>query len=207
MSVGKLKFKGSFGEKQEKNEQKIRNKVEREELAQDEQQFLEKIQEKGPAKRVVIDKPLQDGLGMIFTSGTSVHGQDTQFLKQLEAGDFLVILNEQTLEMESREILTMLNQKSLLIREAFGQDIPVFKPYQFRKKPTVEEMKSLEDRLEEKFAGVAKKIKKQKQTLEMRQKSGMWSYKTDKMAVDGELSREDLVLMRSKQSRDRHCWY
>lgn len=33
MSVGKLKFKGSFGEKQEKNELKIRNKVEREELA------------------------------------------------------------------------------------------------------------------------------------------------------------------------------
>ncbi|CAK58083.1 unnamed protein product (macronuclear) [Paramecium tetraurelia] len=195
MSLGKLKLKGQFGEKQQRNELKIRNKVEREELAQDEQLFLEKIQEKGPAKRVVIEKPLQDGMGMIFTSGTSVHGQDTQFLKQLEAGDFLVVLNEQTLEMESREILTMLNQKSLLIREPFGQDIPVFKPYQFRKKPTVEEMK------------MAKKIQKQKQTLEMRQKSGMWSYKTDKVAVDGGLSREELVLMRAKQSRDRHCWH
>lgn len=35
----------------------------------------------------------------------------------------------------------------------------------------------------------------------------MWSYKTDKMLVDGEMSREDLVLMRAKQNRDRHCWY
>jgi hypothetical protein len=35
----------------------------------------------------------------------------------------------------------------------------------------------------------------------------MWSYKTEKKAVDGELSREDLVLMRAKQSRDRHCWH
>lgn len=99
----------------------------------------------------MIEKPLQDGEGMIFTSGTSVHGQDTLFLKQIEPGDFLVVRNEQTFELESREILTMLNQRSLLIREPFSTDIPVFKQYQFRKKPTVEEMKSLEDRLDEKF--------------------------------------------------------
>lgn len=37
MSLGKLKFKGSFADKQEKNERKIRSKVEREELAEDEQ--------------------------------------------------------------------------------------------------------------------------------------------------------------------------
>lgn len=32
----------------------------------------------------------------------------------------------------------------------------------------------------------------------MRLKSGMWSYKRDKIVVNGELSREELVLMRAK---------
>lgn len=111
---------------------------------------------------------MQQGAGLIFTSRTAVHGQDTEFLKQLEPGDFLVIRNDQTFELEQREILTMLSNKSLLIREPFTMDVAVYKDYQFRKKATVEEMKSLEDRLEEKFKSVAKKIKKPKQNLEVR---------------------------------------
>ncbi|KAM3130533.1 hypothetical protein pb186bvf_017342 [Paramecium bursaria] len=207
MSSGKLKFKGKFGQKQEKLEEKVRQVVEYEQLHNEEQQFTEKIKEKGPAKRVTIEKPLQDGRGRIQTSRTAVHGQDTDFLKQLEPGDFLVVRNDRTLELESREILTLLQTKSLLIREPFSQDIAMFKEYQFRRKATVEEMKSLEDRLEDKFKQVAKKQQKEQQTLEIREKSGTWSYKTEKVKLDADLSREELVLIRSKKSRDRHCWY
>jgi hypothetical protein len=56
------------------------------------------------------------------------------------------------------------------------------------------------------FEGITKKIKKPTSTLEYRQRVGMWAYKTFKEKIDGELSREQLLELRAKKNRDKHCW-
>lgn len=42
--------------------------------------------------------------------------------------------------------------------------------------------------------------------MDVRTKKGMWSYVVRKEEVDKEASREDLLNMRSKLIKDKHCW-
>ena len=53
---------------------------------------------------------------------------------------------------------------------------------------------------------MSKKIKKPESMLEYREKTGMWGYKTVKQKFEKELTKEELLDMRAKKSRDKFCW-
>jgi hypothetical protein len=43
--------------------------------------------------------------------------------------------------------------------------------------------------------------------MDVRTKKGMWSYVVRKEEVNKEASREDLLDLRSKIIKDKHCWW
>ena len=68
---------------------------------------------------------------------------------------------------------------------------------------------SLGEEYKERLDSMSKKIKKPDQdaVLEYREKTGMWGYKTIKQKMDKEMTREQLLDMRTKKSRDKFCWF
>jgi len=58
--------------------------------------------------------------------------------------------------------------------------------------------------------GLTKKIHKNKdndkQVLEYREKKGMWSYNKVRKEVDANETREKLLDIKAKKSRDKFCW-
>jgi hypothetical protein len=51
-----------------------------------------------------------------------------------------------------------------------------------------------------------KKIQKEKQVMEVRTKKGIWSYETTRHEVGKDATREEMLMMRMKLGKDKHCW-
>eukprot|EP01017_Pseudomicrothorax_dubius_P006889 TRINITY_DN12055_c0_g1_i2.p1 TRINITY_DN12055_c0_g1~~TRINITY_DN12055_c0_g1_i2.p1 ORF type:complete len:179 (-),score=60.19 TRINITY_DN12055_c0_g1_i2:128-604(-) len=147
------------------------------------------------------------GTGRILTSKATVHGKDTKFMKELENGDKIIIMHPTTLAKEERKIKAVLSDRSLMIDEPFSSDLISFTHFDYQKKPIFKEADAtLDEQYREKLNTLSKSIQKPTSTLEYREKKGMWGYKTVTKKVEGELTREQLLDMRSKKSRDKFCW-
>jgi len=201
MSVigGQLKFKGGS-----KNLDRYRSKPAKEEESPEEEKITFN---EGPKKIEKVEFPPEDGVGRIITSGTTVHGKDTKFLTQIKSGDFIIILHPTTLQKEEREVMVALSDKSAALKSPFSSDLISFSQFEIRKKPEFKEPEEdLAEEYEEKLNKMSKKIKKPESVLEYREKTGMWGYKTVKTKLDKELTREELLDLRAKKSRDKFCW-
>ena len=100
-----------------------------------------------------IIQPVQRGQGKLITSGKAVHGTETQFNKDLEVGDFLIIENTATGEQERRKINMVLSGRSCGIEEPFTEDIMSKHDYLFQKKPSLKiKVKSVNDVIAERLA-------------------------------------------------------
>mmetsp|Transcript_29910 Transcript_29910/g.27382 ORF Transcript_29910/g.27382 Transcript_29910/m.27382 type:complete len:143 (-) Transcript_29910:290-718(-) len=134
---GKLKFKGGGAPNKKSEREKdlalARIKAQREyeelppELSSDQPAEKEK-----KIKEIKYDP--QDGTGRILTSGTTVHGKDTKFMKEIKAGDTLIIRNPSTLNREERTVIVVLSDRSLSINSAFSTDLSTYTDYEFQKK-------------------------------------------------------------------------
>jgi hypothetical protein len=197
---GKLKLKGAFQKKldqEKKNAQKDIDPLEEENLA-----FTD-----GPKELKKVEFAPEPGSGRIITSATTVHGKDTKFQTQLKQGDFIIVLHPTTLEKEEREIMVALSDKSAALKAPFSSDLISFTQFEIRKKPEFKEAgEDLEKKFEERLESMSKKIKKPEAMLEYREKTGMWGYKNVKEKFNKELTREELLDMRAKKSRDKFCW-
>eukprot|EP00826_Nyctotherus_ovalis_P008027 TRINITY_DN12072_c0_g1_i1.p1 TRINITY_DN12072_c0_g1~~TRINITY_DN12072_c0_g1_i1.p1 ORF type:complete len:214 (+),score=78.93 TRINITY_DN12072_c0_g1_i1:137-778(+) len=152
-------------------------------------------------------QPVKEGTGRIMTSLTTVHGKDTDFLKELEPGDKLIVYNDQIKEDEERLITMVLGNKSLGIKEAFTRDSAKFVEFKYQKKPVVSVEKDVEELVEEKMRKIATQPDgKQKTVVEYRKNAGPWTYKKVSEEVEGSLTREQQLDMRVKQTRDKFCW-
>ncbi len=170
-----------------------------------------------PDEKLVFDegnKPLEKivyapepGAGRLIVSSTTIHGKETKFLTQLKSGDFLIVQNPTTLQKEEKEVAVVLSDKSASLKAPFSFEIISFTQYDIKKK---EEWKapeeSLESKYEEKLQKMSKKIQKPEAVLEYREKTGMWGYKAVKTKFDKDMTREELLDMRAKKSRDKFCW-
>ena len=199
---GKLKLKGSG-----KNLDRYKKKVADEpEVPEDEKiDFNETLQEPQ-----LVEYTPENGTGRIITSSTTIHGKDTKFQVQLNNGDFLIVMNPNTLQKEERELAVVLSDKSASLKAPFSSDIVSFSQFEFRKKPELKvQDQSLGEEYKERLDSMSKKIKKPDQdaVLEYREKTGMWGYKTIKQKMDKEMTREQLLDMRTKKSRDKFCWF
>ena len=176
-------------------------------IDESELQDSDQPQRKEEEKQDIVVQPIKEGTGRIMTSLATVHGKDTEFLNELEAGDKLIIYNDQTKENEEREITMVLGKKSLGIKEPFSRDISKFTEFRYQKKPIIKVERPVEELVDEKMAKISKKIEgKKKTTIEYRKNAGPWTYKKVSEEVEGDLSREQQLNLRVKKTRDKFCW-
>ena len=151
-------------------------------------------------------QPVRKGKGRIIISHTTVHGTETEFQTELEAGDTLIIRHPDTGEREERKITMVLSNNSMGLENEFSSRIS----YEYQKKPVVEEReKEITELVQERLQNERKRDQKanSKTMVEIRGRSGMWGYKTSRQEVKGELSKEELLNMRSKKIKDKFCWF
>lgn len=108
---------------------------------------------------------------------------------------------------ERRKITMVLSNKSMGVEEPFSFTPNDKIPFKYQKKPVVKEPEKsfdefLQERMQEKKR--EKKEKKKKYTVvEVREKTGMWGYKTKKVKVKGDLSREEILDIRAQAAGDK----
>jgi len=86
-------------------------------------------------------------------------------------------------------------------------NVVTYSNFEYKKKDViVDEDMNAEEEYQEKLNNLSKKIKKPKTLLEIRTKKGMWGYKTQQEEFKGELTREEMLDLRSKDKGDKWCW-
>ena len=138
------------------------------------------------------------GTGLIFVSGTTVHGLNTKFLQELSQNDFLIIRTEKT--EEKRKVILVLSDKSACIASSFPEEINTeffIQKASIKVDPKAEENEKIEKK---------RKIEEGEKTYEIRVKRGPWTYKTDQVKSLGKLTGEDLLNVRAQRVRDKFCW-
>lgn len=148
-----------------------------------------------------------------MTSLATVHGKDTDFTRELERGDTIIVYNEKEKEEEKRKVTMVLSNKSLGIDEAFNRDISISTPFKFQKKPKrIIREKPIEELVEEEMKKISDSKREDKSTggkrvIEYRTTAGPWTYKKVTEEVDEELTKEQELDLRVKKTRDKFCWY
>ena len=146
-----------------------------------------------------------------MVSHTTIHGFKTKFQGILEPSDTLILINpepEKDQEAEERRKITMvLSNKSMGVEEPFSFTPPGKIPFKYQKKPVVNEPEKsfdqfLQERIQDKKREKKEKTKKYT-VVEVREKSGMWGYKTKKVKVKGDLSREEILDIRAQAAGDK----
>lgn len=104
--------------------------------------------------------------------------------------------------------MLILSDKSVLLEEAFEEEQTAFGPFEYRKKTLVKPPEDLEQEYKKRLEEIhrTKRIQKEKSTVEVRTKKGIWSYELSKHEVGKDASREELLDIRMKLGKDKHCW-
>ena len=148
------------------------------------------------------------GNGLISTSGTVVTGNGTSFKSDLRIGDAIIAETQRGEEM--RIVKMVLSQISISISSAFSSDLKIPTQYKFIVKPR--------DIKKEK-ADKARKAMVEKEEVEARamgtygnkgeiiyrEKTEHGSYRIRREQTNTEMSRSDLLSVRSKKKSDRYC--
>lgn len=152
------------------------------------------------------------GAGMVTTSGTAVMGKDTRFKSEVAIGDAIEVLHPKTCVPEVRLVKMVLSDISLGIGSAFGSDLSAPTAFHVLKLPKA--IKS-----EEEKAAEAKRKKEEEEraaygryggsgadgnTFTYREKKGE-SYRIKTVTTEKELTREEMLDLRSKQRGDKFC--
>lgn len=171
-----------------------------------------------------MEVPMFDGVGRIVSSTNTVHGFETKFKEEVEAGDTLMVHHPTSLQVEMRVVTGVLSQRSLVLHQAFSKDLVSTTDYHIRKdslklqekaKAQMQEAGAGEEEGEETLQDAAsqelqrrleKKLKKQRKTCVVREKTGMWGYKMVSKTLDKAANQEELLDERCRQGRDKYCF-
>lgn len=152
---------------------------------------------------------LEKGKGKIISSNNIITGIGSQFTKEISVGD--AILN---FVQEMRIVTMIVSDSSCAISSAFSKDIKDPTSFSFMKAPSQVRNSQNNEREE--------KEKKQKQeeihrnaygmygntrdrTLVYREKTEQGSYKIQRVKLDRDVTRADLLNMRMKKKSDKYC--
>lgn len=199
---GKLKFKPKFQKKLKLQKDVLKQK-------------LEKMKEKQERiTRTIPDVDLERGTkvltfepkgasGRILTSTKIVMGQDTRFLSEIERGDEIIVtVDPLSFKKESRIVTMIMGDRSLSINEPFSKNVISYSQFEVKKSDKVVEGDQTVDQVyKEKIKNFGKRVDRKKHFVEFRKKNGMWSYKTQKLEFDHELSREEMLDLRVKSQK------
>eukprot|EP00922_Rhytidocystis_sp_ex-Travisia-forbesii_P009989 GHVS01014619.1.p2 GENE.GHVS01014619.1~~GHVS01014619.1.p2 ORF type:complete len:296 (+),score=93.59 GHVS01014619.1:99-986(+) len=170
--------------------------------------------------------------GRIVTTGTTVQGFATKFMEEkVRTGDELLLQHPKTMEVEERVVVGVLSNRSATIDSPFSSDLISTTNFCVRKTSEVLEQ-AARKRLaaaagggggdgDEKGEGglnelvqdeISKRLQRKltgqqsKKFVSVREKSGMWGYKTISRQVKGNASSEQMLDIRCKQGRDKYCF-
>ena len=132
-------------------------------------------------------------------------GQETDFQRELEAGDAIIVQDPETQLFEACQVKFVLSNISLSLVEPFSRDFVSFVPFQFQK--------SAERAIEKAVAAKRQAMASEKKALEdastfsyrvLKQGShGVYELKTERLG--GAVQRSDLLSKRTKVVSDKYC--
>jgi hypothetical protein len=157
-----------------------------------------------------VDTPqIKNGIGKITTSGTVVIGHGTKFSEQIQAGDaFLITING---IQEMRVITMRLSDISLNLSSGFSQNMATPVSFQYINKPR--DASSSSNNVAEQREAREKALQEERhafglysnQEIVYQERTEHGNYRTKRVKVDGEVSRQELLDLRTKKKSDRFC--
>ncbi|EUD67037.1 hypothetical protein C922_02621 [Plasmodium inui San Antonio 1] len=147
------------------------------------------------------------GTGRVTTEKNTVHGVRTDFMTEIKQGYDIILENPSTFRNERRTVTSVLSNKTLVVHEAFTTDISTTCTFYIvpRGKSSGKSLDQSGAHIGVEYAKVFDQAPKQ-DLVEVREKTGLWSYKVVKKKVDGRLTNEEKLDMRVKSGRDKFCW-
>jgi hypothetical protein len=154
------------------------------------------------------------GVGRITSSGTVIQGHYTEFMRQLNVGDALIITHPVSNEEETKIVRMVLSNTSIGLSSAFSSDLITTTGFRYIKAPKDKEDEDAKEqqaqhkkhRAEEEAFGTYASAGGSKFTYRVKKNSAYGGYKIVTETTGGELSREQLLDMRAKKKADRHCY-
>lgn len=138
------------------------------------------------------------GTGRIVSSGNTVQGFETKFVEEIGLGDVIIVKHPTSNAYEERTVQSILSNRTLCVDDAFSNDLITTSVYFIRKQPPQGEASNISE--------APKTDNKKLTTVTVREKSGMWSYKTTTKVIKANMTAEDRLNERVKHSRDKFCW-
>ncbi|CAD2089227.1 conserved Plasmodium protein, unknown function [Plasmodium vinckei lentum] len=153
------------------------------------------------------DEDIINGTGRIVTIKNTIQGFDTKFIEELKVGYQIILKNPTSLQIEKRNVTSILSNRTILVDEEFSNDISTACKYYINKKKDedISNSESCSDNETLKYAKVLKD-KPKHDVIKIRQKVGLWSYKVVDKKIKGNLTNEQKLDERVKSGRDKFCW-
>ncbi|GAB65182.1 hypothetical protein PCYB_052000 [Plasmodium cynomolgi strain B] len=147
------------------------------------------------------------GTGRVTTEKNTVHGMRTEFMTEIKEGYDIILENPSTFRNERRTVTSVLSNKTLVVHEDFTTDISTTCSFYIipAGKRSAQDSGQSGAHIGVEYAKVFEQAPKQDQ-VEVREKTGLWSYRVVKKKVDGRLTNEEKLDMRVKSGRDKFCW-
>jgi hypothetical protein len=72
---------------------------------------------------------ITEGTGRVLSSGRTLHGERTQFLKELKVGDKIIVTLPDTLQKFDGVVMMILGDKSAQLSKPLSQDVITHSPF------------------------------------------------------------------------------
>ena len=176
-----------------------------------------KIDEVDPINQNEEDEEIKilQGTGRFTSSSTTIHGNFTLFMEELEPGDAIIITHPTTLVDETKIIRMVLSNVSMSISSAFSTDLISTTSFRFIKAPKdkIQEEKNRKEmavekqrKTEQEAFGTYASIGGENFTYRVKKEGAFGGYKIVTEKLNEKTTRESLLDMRAKKKSDRFCY-
>lgn len=194
---GRLKFKGESKKRKQRDKGNYCNET------------AETVTEEMHDVKILI------GNGRITSSGTTIHGHETAFMDQLSVGDAVIISHPVSLVDETKVVRMVLSNSSISVSSAFSSDLISTATFRYVKAP-----KASHDDLAREMARKRERTNTDEKaavgtyasdggslfTYRVKKEGAAGGYKIITESTGGNVTRGDLLDMRSLKKSDRYCY-
>jgi len=145
-----------------------------------------------------------EGTGKVSSSGRTLTGHGTEFRKELKVGDAVDVVNPDTAAQEIRVVTMVLSDTAASLSAPFPSGVREPSPFRVLKAPARRAAAASAPGAAAEDDSFAGEYSAAKGVVRWREKVG-GSYTLREEAVKGDVSRSDLLAMRSKRKRDKFC--
>jgi hypothetical protein len=168
-----------------------------------------RTERKPPPAAQTAGPKISTGRGEITTSGTVVTGHGTKFAKDLRQGDALLVRIGSGDQEEMRVITMLLSDISINLSSPFSQNVTQPSSFRYIAKPRNTQREARQAQADAVQEAVEEEAKASgagsSQELVYRERTVHGSYRIKRKQLDADISREDMLNMRSKKTSDKYC--